>query len=168
MKMKTNLLNKNVFDKLALSLLFLIFLFGLAMHFIGPPDSLDTKLYYSAEQAQLILSHFSESDLKAYFLNEILDLGFLTTYTLFFIVVLRRLYVQKTWLVLFPLIAGVSDLIETTGIICVLKFPGSNSLFKILGIFTCTKWVFGFVVLVLILMKCGLESYLKSKPIPGR
>lgn len=123
------------------------------MHFIGPPDSLDTKLYYSAEQAQLLLSNFTESDLRAYFLNEIFDLGFIITYTTFFIVMLRRLYPKKKWLILFPLIAGAADLIETTVIISVVKFSGSNHWFKVLGIFTCAKWILGFVTAVFIVAK---------------
>ena len=151
------------FDKkVALILLFIVVL-GFVMRMIGPPDCLDAKLFYSGEQARALINSFSESDLRAYFLQEILDLGFLTSYTTLFLLMLRRLSPAKTWLLIFPVIVGLSDLVETTVTILVLKFSGSKMWFDWLGLFTFVKWVLGAIVALIIFTRLFKVKFSKSR-----
>ena len=153
----------NFFDKKVALLLFLIVVLGLVMRMIGPPDCLDLKLYYSGEQARALINSFSESDLRVYFLQEILDLVFLTSYTAFFILMLRRLYPTKIWLLIFPLIVGLSDLVETTVTLLVLKFSNLNVWFDWLGPFTFVKWALGSIVALIILTRLFKLKFSKSR-----
>lgn len=143
---------RDIIDKNVLVLFVLIIVIIFTMHIIGPPDSLDMKLYYSGEQARVLFKTFSDSDLKAYFMNEIFDLCLLISYTFVFLILLQRIYSRQIWTVVLPLIIGISDFIETTVILSVLKFSVSQSVFNWLGIFSFLKWSIGLLVILLLLV----------------
>lgn len=135
---------KTTLKKPVLFIILLLVLYALMVLF-GPPDSLDRKLYYSGEEARALLESFSAADLKAYFINEWIDLGFLTTYTLAFVFAFRSVFPGKPWLLVFPLLGGCCDLIETSIVLAVLKQMVPHSVFNGLGGVTFVKWSAGAV-----------------------
>jgi len=124
----------------------------------GPSESLDVKLYYTGDEARALFQRLSESDLNAYFIIELFDLCYLTSYTGLFLLGLRQMYPRQAGAIALPLIVGASDLIETLAVIGVLKFSVSQTIFDWLGVFTFLKWTLGAIVVLLLLVKALLKS----------
>lgn len=147
-------LQQKFFDKTMMSLLGSMVLLGILMLVFGPPDSLDTRFYYSGEEARAVLRNFSDADLNSYFVNELFDLCFIYNYVIALKLALGRLYRCGTWTLALPLIVGISDFIETSVVISVLKLSVSQAVFDWLGVFTCLKWSFGAIAMGIVV--CGL------------
>ncbi len=140
------------FDKKLIFINVLLVALGLLMMKIGPPSSLDTKLYYSGSEARALLTSFNDAQLSAYLTNEFLDLGFIVTYTCALLIALRRLYPKRRWATVLPMLIGAADLIETSMIIAVLGISFSQSVFDWLGVVTFLKWSFAAVGVTLLLV----------------
>lgn len=125
------------------------------MHLWGAEEILDTKLFYTAAQAESFLRSLEPSQWQAYLLNQVLDLGFLSSYSFLFFFLARKYDFKKTWLAFVP---GVFDLIETTTIIFLL-LNKSWSPPVWLGAATCLKWVTGGIVLISIMIRSSLSFY---------
>ncbi len=134
----------------------LLGLIGLVMHIWGPDDELDIKFFYTSVQANNFLQGLSASQAGAYLLNEIMDLLFLSTYSLLFFFLARRFYFRKTWMALVP---GFFDLIETTTIIFLL-INRSWAPPHWLGYATSLKWTTGIILAITILV--GFARQLKQ------
>ena len=122
---------------------------GLAMHLWGADKVLDTKLYYTVTQAESFFRSLEASQWQAYLLNEVLDLVFLSNYSLLFFLLARKFYLKKTW---FAFIPGVFDLIENSTIILLLIYRHSSPP-SWLGYVTCMKWLTGAVVVIWIIFE---------------
>lgn len=127
----------------------ILLILGTLMHLVGPPDSLDMMLFYRAEDAQVLLQSFNDSDSRAYVLNEGLDLVFLGTYSFLFFLLAGRLFPRQIWLRWLSLLPGLFDLIETVTSLCLLLTSGLRPP-EWLGFITCLKWISGAGVLIFI------------------
>lgn len=137
-----------IIDKKLLLILGILILLNILMFVLGPPDSLDVKLYYTGKQARTLLESFDASELSAYFANEIFDLIFLSGYTWALAIVLQRVFHFKSWTLFLPLTVGIFDLIETFVILAVLNSLAPAKLLDWLGIFTFLKWSVGSVAVI--------------------
>ena len=125
-------------------------------------DSLDTKLFYSAEFSQNFFNSLSEEQWRAYLFHELIDLFFfLPAYTCLTFLILKKLFVdtQAVWQA--ALMPGLFDLVETTCITAHLakylaEFPSW------MGYITFAKWGTGIFVLMLILNGWLLKKLTKS------
>lgn len=125
-------------------------------------ESLDTKLFYSAEFSKNFFTSLAEEQWRAYLFHELIDLFlFLPAYTCLTFLILKKLFVdaQAVWLT--ALIPGLFDLIETTCIIAYLakyiaEFPSW------MGYITFAKWATALFVLMLILNGWLLKKLTKS------
>ncbi len=122
------------------------------MSLFSPPGSLDTRLFYSASEAKSYLLSLSSVQRSNYFLNELIDLNLILSYTGLMIIVGTRL---KIWTALFYM-TGLFDLIETLGIILYLKDLVSIEFIKYFGTVTFLKWL-GALVFFLMLLKALLH-----------
>lgn len=143
-----------IIDKKMIFLLTTIGLIEVWMAVYGPSESLDMKYYYTGDDARALFQSFTAADVRTYFINEIFDLILLASYSFAFFLGLQRLYSPRLWTIALPLVAGVSDLIETLVIMSVLKFSNPVSFFDWLGILTCLKWTL--IVIMLFLAGVGL------------
>jgi hypothetical protein len=108
---------------------------------ILPPglSILDARLFYTRADATAYLAALGPKGRHGYFLHEVVDLGFIATYT----TLLRRLAVRwklpraLRWLAFAP---GAADLVETGGILAVLAVPAAAPLVAVLGATTAVKW----------------------------
>lgn len=119
---------------------------GLSMHVLGPDNVLDTELFFTASEADTFIRGLGIQNMRAYFVNEIVDLLFLVTYSVLFFLLARRYYFRKTWLTFIP---GIFDLIETTTIILLLQNKSYASPIW-LGYVTCLKWTTGSIAVTAI------------------
>ena len=127
-------------------------LIGIAMLIWGSLDSLDVRLYYSAEEARSFFQGLSEAQRRAYLRNEIFDMGFMTTYSFLFLCLFQRFcqaYSRFSWVAFVP---GILDVVETGSIIAVLVGVLKETP-SWLGVVTCLKWVTGAVFLLFILFR---------------
>lgn len=124
-----------------------------AMTFVGPGETLDKKLWYSAATAEGLLEALGPAGRVRYLHNELLDLVFLLVYSLFAYIALRR------WRLL-AFLPGVFDLAETSLVIRVLSdYPADLSRrLSWLCFLTPAKW-------------CGaalLAAFVLYEALPGR
>jgi vacuolar-type H+-ATPase subunit I/STV1 len=135
---------------------------GLSMHLWGADKVLDAKLFYTMTQAESFFRSLEPSQWQAYLLNEVLDLGFLSSYSLLFFSFARKFYSANSWLAFIP---GIFDLIETTTIILLL-LNRSWSPPIWLGYVTCLKWVTGGIVGILIVVGFTLRKKQANISVP--
>ena len=115
------------------------------MQSMGLRGILDARLYYSANDAAVYLSGLSPEQAATYFRHELLDLLFLSSYSLFFVTLLPK----RKWVGVIP---GIFDLLETGGILVALKVGPRPEIVSWLGWATLLKWTTGsYVVAVLLL-----------------
>ena len=122
---------------------------GLAIHFWGYDRPLDTKFYYTGNEAVKFFDGLTAEEGKVYLRHECLDFLFIFSYSALFFRVLRRLYADNlvvSWLGLVP---GLFDLTETGTIALILMraIPIAPSW---LGFMTCSKWITGATVVFVI------------------
>lgn len=118
----------------------LMIIIGTMMLLWGTNSSLDAQFYYTGESAKHFLSSLTESQNRTYFRHEILDLGFIFSYTLFYFFLVRRTFTSDhyQWLAFVP---GFFDLIETTSILYFLNSKALPGTLEWLGPMTSLKWL---------------------------
>lgn len=124
-------------------------LIGFSMHSLGLEQTLDRMQFYTADEASLLLNSLSESGVRDYLKNEILDLFFLATYSTLFFNLIRRYFEKINWLHWCALVPGIFDVVETSTIIRLL----TGNLLQPptwLGYVTCLKWI-GVTIMVLLI-----------------
>jgi hypothetical protein len=131
----------------------LVTLYLLMSRLMGLHDILDSRLYYSAEEASLFFRSLSPSQMDRYFKHELLDLLFLTSYTLLDITLLARLFPEQPRLRYLGLVPGFFDALETLGILAVLTGAPISRIVPWLGIATCLKWITGAGIALMILVR---------------
>jgi hypothetical protein len=149
--------------KMVTLLLFMALLLGGMIGF-GPKETLDMKYFYTGDQARALLKSFSESQSQLYFVNELFDLVFISTYTMALVIAMKRLfpgYKLTAWLSFAP---GAFDLIETGTVIYALKTPGSQQYFDWLGFATCLKWTTGAIAVAALLWGARFSGSRSSAP----
>ncbi|MBY0372044.1 hypothetical protein K2X33_15270 [bacterium] len=125
-------------DRRTLFLILCIGALDILMLTFGPHPTLDTKLYYTGDEARALLGGFDASQTHAYFLNELFDLLLIASYSALF-------YRLKVFV---PFLPGAFDLVETSYILYALKTPGAHGFLDYLGVVTFLKWVSGGVLVV--------------------
>jgi hypothetical protein len=130
----------------------LIFLLFLLMSVFGPSVSLDTKLYYSGNEARALLENLGEAGRRSYFLNEWIDLAFIATYTCAFVLGLRRVWPGRRWSTILAIAPGVFDYIETISVLLILRLAIPLSWLDWLGTITLIKWLIGTVAVIFWIM----------------
>jgi hypothetical protein len=121
---------------------------GLSMHRWGVDSALDAKFFYTVTEAEFFFRSLEPAKWQAYLLNEVLDLAFLSSYSLLFFFRARKFYFTKSWIAFVP---GFFDFIETTTIILLL-LNRSWSPPIWLGYVTCLKWLTGTIVVISIML----------------
>lgn len=134
------------FTRSEATLTLLLLLIGVSMEIWGSHRALDVKFYYSANEARDFLRSMDAAEAAAYLRNEILDLGFLSTYSALSRSFMCRFYPSNRALHIWALVPGFFDLIETSAIIWLLLHPESNPP-GWLGVTTCLKWLTGATVI---------------------
>lgn len=132
--------NQKLFDRKLTLLLGLIVLLDLIILWLGPPHSLDVKLYYSGDEARALFAALTEADLKAYLTQELFDLGLIASYTTALFIGLSRTRPKKTWAKPLAFLPGFFDLVETLTSIGILRFGLPITWLDHLGLFTFVKW----------------------------
>jgi hypothetical protein len=147
-------MEKIFFDKktTALSLILLVLL-GIMMS-LGAHNTLDARLYYSAQEARDLFVVMTAPEREAYFKTEIFDLLFICSYTALFIVLFGKLFPRNLFFLYLAIVPGLCDLIETSAILYALKFAEPLYAFDWLGIFTWLKWVIGAAVVIFLIVMC--------------
>ncbi len=120
---------------------------------------LDTRLYYSGAEAREFLNQLNSSDYLTYQMISALDLIFLGAYTLIICLFLRIWFSEKA--MLFGLIPGVFDFLETSGILYALTTTPQQQYFDYLGAVTFLKWSALLIVLFTV-AHIFLRQYRKS------
>ncbi len=115
----------------------------------GVHGTLDVHFFYTHAEALSWLTSLSPEMTKAYYLNELFDLLFISSYSFAAWVIL-----QKKW----AFLPGIMDLIETLSILCYLSFPSIDRVFFILCFITALKWMTGGVLVILIILKLNKKK----------
>jgi|GEM_PF-4469795 len=150
-------------DREQKALLGLMLLFLLGIIILGPQQTtLDAKLYYTGDEARALLQGMGDATLHRYFIGELIDLCFLSTYTAALIVALHKVLKNKAIATILGAVPGLFDLIETSTILYVLKHPEVQSVFDWLGVVTFLKWTIGMVALVILILRGVRKVSLKG------
>jgi hypothetical protein len=132
-------------------LLVSLFLTGSMMRYLSPAQKLDSRPYYSFEQASSYLNGLSEIQKENYLHAEYFDFWFLINYSWLSWLALKKYLPRKNlkWLAIIP---GGLDLIET-GLITWYLMTGSLNLgHRLLPVLSSCKWLSG-VLITLYLLK---------------
>lgn len=149
------------FDTKMILILGLLVITAAAMLSTGAQNTLDTKLYYTADFLREFFNTLSEPQRQAYLLNEYFDLGFMVFYTAFFFLSLKRFYKGWSWVPYLSLGALVFDFLETTSIIFCLRGELSPQDVTFLGWITLGKWL-GIAVILPFFSVGALKRYQAS------
>ncbi len=141
------------FDKKMVSFFFLMFIAYVAMVNLGPTETLDTKFYYSGNEARDLFQRMTVADLHAYRINEYFDILLLTSYTTALFVGLRRVFSSNSRIPLFAFLPGFSDLVETSAILYALHTTGDQIFFDWLGFVTLFKWTTGALAILFLICR---------------
>ena len=157
---------RNFFQE-SVAFLFLV-ISAVGMRIWGSQISLDAKFYYTSAEAKVFFEGLSSEEVQSYLRNELLDLCFLSGYTVFFFLLAQRLFSKTSrlkWLVLVP---GSLDLIETLTIVCILQKFYFNQVPVWLGFVTCGKWSTGLGITLFCIQRKFFASKLSiEKPSAG-
>ena len=133
------------------ALLVSLFLTGSMMRYLSPPQKLDSRLYYSFEEASTYLSGLSEIQKENYLRAECFDFWFLINYSWLSWLALKKYLPRKNlkWVAFVP---GGLDLFETGLITWYLMTGSLNVLHQLLPVLSSCKWLSG-VLITLYLLK---------------
>ena len=146
-------MEKIFFDKKMILLLGAMLLLLVIMMSLGARDTLDARLYYSANQARALFASYTPAERQTYFRTEILDLFFALTYTAIFILTFGKIFPRNLFFLYLAVLPGLCDWIETSVILYTLRQSEPLYAFDWLGLFTCAKWGIGApVALILIIL----------------
>ena len=126
-------------------LLVSLFVTGSMMRYLSPPQKLDSRPYYSFEQASSYLNGLSEIQKENYLHAEYFDFWFLINYSWLTWLALKKYLPRKNlkWLAIIP---GALDFFET-GLITWYLASGSLSLgHRLLPVLSSCKWLSGVLI----------------------
>jgi len=114
-------------------IVFTVFLGPRFLEITNETDLLDMTTFYSAEQAYEIIGQYGTEGRDYYNYIQIVDFFFPAAYALFFALLITYLLQRRNWLetpwcrlALIPLVAGLCDWLENTGIFIMLRrYPAS-------------------------------------------
>ena len=132
-------------------LLVSLFLTGSMMRYLSPAQKLDSRPYYSFEQASSYLNGLSEIQKENYLHAEYFDFWFLINYSWLSWLALKKYLPKKNlkWLAIIP---GGLDFFETALITWYLMTGSLNVLHQLLPVLSSCKWLSG-VLITLYLLK---------------
>jgi hypothetical protein len=126
-------------------LLVSLFVTGSMMRYLSPPQKLDSRPYYSFEQASLYLNGLSEIQKENYLRAEYFDFWFLFNYSWLTLLAFKK-YLPRKKLIWLAFIPGMLDLFET-GLITWYLASGSLSLgHRLLPFLSSCKWLSGVLI----------------------
>jgi hypothetical protein len=134
---------------------------------VMPPvglSMLDARLYYRADEAMAFIAELGPRGRSDYFFHECIDLGFIVVYTLLLRALAQRWRLRGRVVRLLVFAPGAADLLETAGILSLLRiYPsGPRLLAGSIGYFTLLKWVG--LLAVIITMQIGRLATRESVP----
>jgi hypothetical protein len=122
---------------------------------------LDVRLVYSGADALAYLDSLAPDARQRYFVHEMLDFGFMAAYTGMFVSAWR----SHPLLVFWPWLPGLLDLVETSAIAWLLRFPQSESreqLAWVMSIATPLKYFFFYTALAWVLRRAFTAWRMRS------
>lgn len=144
--------NQKLIDKHLIQVLAAMILVAIPLLYFAPPDGLDSRLYYTGEQAHQIFSNFDKTTIKSYVITALIDFLFMGVYSYALIISLKRLFPNYKKIIFLAILPGALDFIETSGILYALLTPPPYSFFHWLGMITFSKWAIGLVCFLLVLL----------------
>lgn len=123
---------------------------AIAMLLLGSNTSLDAKLYYTGDQARALLAGLDSAGVERYFINELLDLLLILSYSTLLFVGFKKVFPGRRIVCCLAFVPGFFDLIETLSLLYILGFGGATSHLDWLGTVTFLKWATGAVALVVL------------------
>jgi hypothetical protein len=115
-----------------------------------PPglSSLDARAHYSADDALAFIGGLGADGRARYLRHELVDLAFIATYAALGQAIAMRLGPRGRWLRRMVLAGGAADLLETTGILFLLRaYPAEpRPLAAAVSVATSVKWFFAAAV----------------------
>ena len=128
-----------------IALLVSLFFTGIMMRYLSPPQKLDSRPYYSYEQASRYLNGLSEIQKENYLHAEYFDFWFLLNYSWLTWLAFKK-YLPGKKVIWIAVIPGVLDLFET-GLITWYLASGSFSLgHRLLPVLSSCKWLSGVLI----------------------
>lgn len=128
---------------------------------VDSQNILDTRLYYSNEEAIQYIKSLSRKDTYRYLLTEIFNLILVVTSTVLLYLSLKRFYIKKTKLKYLALVPGALALYEASTLISVLTDQAELKAYPWLGLIALFKWLT--LSLVLFLVVLGSAHHFKNK-----
>jgi len=107
------------------------------MSLFSPEDSLDTRFYYSANDALSFFNSLSIQKKTDYFFNELIDLFLIFNYSGLLLYFSTKMNFSR----LFSFSPGMFDLIETFFILFYLQGSEWHLLLPFMGFITSLKWL---------------------------
>ena len=135
----------------------LIIVFSCALFLVMAPNfsSLDTRFYYSMEEANFLFANLENVGRESYFYFEIFDLIFIFLYTVLSVQIARFIIVKSSskfsnHIFFISIIPGFLDVIETSGILLALSmWPNAPAwLLRTLSVVTPLKWLSGVILCI--------------------
>ncbi|MEQ1723076.1 MAG: hypothetical protein ABL930_07850 [Pseudobdellovibrio sp.] len=114
---------------------------------LGLKHTLDARIFYTQDDALAFLQSLDSTGLQTYLHVELLDLGFIFTYSMLMYVTLRKMIPNRFYFCFIAFIPGFFDLVETANIILFLQNPTYIQSFAWLGTITFLKWTTSAVLL---------------------
>ena len=136
---------------------------GLLMSTIEIQQILDTRLFYSSNEAIQYFAQMTMLHSKLYLHHELLDLVYLCVYSILFFNLFEILFPLNKKLLFLAFLPGVFDLLETSSILYVLRGGSVSRVSAWLGTSTLLKWITGTALLltyigrIIFLMKQALH-----------
>lgn len=122
-----------------------------AMTIFGTASSLDSRFYYTGNEARALFAGLNNTEVHRYIVIECLDLLLITAYTVMLWIALGRIHLRRVWRTIFTLAPAFFDLIETLTVLYTLLISGTYQGFEHLGVITLCKWLAGLVAGLLVL-----------------
>jgi len=116
-------------------------------------ELLDARFYYSATEASGFFAALSPAKAHLYLKHQLLDLLFLSSYSVLSFSVVEVLFPKSLRMKIFAIVPGVFDLIETGSIIAILLGAPTTIFAGWLGFATLLKWVTGCLLIFIILSR---------------
>ena len=138
---------KSLLSKKVIILVVSLILTGIVMRVLSPAKKLDSRLYYTYEQATLYLEGLTEIEKQNYFYGELFDFWFMVNYSWLLFLAFRKFVPNKKYLVV-AFAPGILDLFETGLITHYLNSREFNSAYQFLPAISFFKWLLGFLILL--------------------
>lgn len=157
-----SLIKTDYFDKFTITLWILLLIIGGCIYSIGLKGILDSRLYYTAEEALVYLTSLDSEKVSAYLNVNKFDFAFIFIYTMLLLTSLKKVLSAKKYYRVLGIIPGTLDLIETSAIRTYLKNPAQTYFFNWLGYVTFLKWISGALILLFFIISFLRQRRLQS------